>query len=230
MDHLPVNSTENLRPQEVHVRKQPKHPPPVGRNGSRAAPAVGAPPNQPAPCPDTSPYAGPRAETIAAEIARLSRMGVAELREKHRELYGTETRSKHRQQLFRKLAWRLQEIEWGGLSDRAKRRIEELADDRDAHFLPPRAPNPGGNGNVHREVVAFVPRTSGDAVLLPGTVLVREHRGEEHRVTVLERGFEHRGKVYRSLSAIAREVTGTNWNGHLWFGLRQRPARQGRPK
>jgi hypothetical protein len=212
------------------VRKQPKHPPPVGSNGSPAVPPVGARSDWPAPVSDTNPYAGPRAETIAAEIARLSRLTVAELREKHRELYGTETRSRHRVQLFRRLAWRVQELEWGGLSERAKRRIEELADDRNARFLPPRERRADGNGNGHREVVAFTPRSVGDQPLLPGTVLVREHRGEQHRVTVLERGFEYRGKAYRSLSAIAREVTGTQWNGLVFFGLKQRPARQGRPK
>jgi hypothetical protein len=63
---------------------------------------------------------------------------------------------------------------------------------------------------------------------VPGTILTREYRGEVHQVTVLDRGFEYRGTVHRSLSGIARAITGTQWNGNLFFGLRKRSNGNGR--
>jgi hypothetical protein len=152
-------------------------------------------------------------------------MTVAELREKHMELFGTETRSRHKDQLFKRLAWRIQELEYGGLSERAKRRAEEIADDLDARILPPRKPG-NGNGQTH-EVVSVHGSASGSR-LTPGTVLTREYRGEIHQVTVLEKGFEYGGSVFRSLSGIARTITGTQWNGKLFFGLKKRGNGNGR--
>ena len=164
-------------------------------------------------------------ESITAQIQALKRMTVAELREKHRELFGAETRSCHKQQLFKRLAWRIQEMEYGGLSERAMRRAEEIASDLDARFLPPRKPK-NGDGH-HREAlpIRFQP---GGIQPAPGTVLTREYRGENHQVTVLEKGFEYGGKGYRSLSGVARAITGTQWNGYLFFGLKKRGNGDGR--
>jgi len=150
--------------------------------------------------------------SIAAQIQELRHMTVAELREKHLELYGTETRSRHKDQLFKRLAWRIQELKYGGLSDRAKRRAEEIADDMDARYLPPREP---------KETTTFQATTS-TGYLTPGTILTREYRGEIHQVTTLDWGFEYRGQIFRSLSAIARAITGTIWSGPLFFGIKQR--------
>ncbi|MFH1844881.1 MAG: DUF2924 domain-containing protein [bacterium] len=150
--------------------------------------------------------------SIAVQIQELRSMTLAELREKHLELYGTETRSHHKDQLFKRLAWRIQELKYGGLSDRAKRRAEEIADDLDARFLPPREPR-----------VTTPPRQpSGGTPMKPGTTLTREYRGEIHQVTVLDRGFEYSGRRFRSLSAVAKAITGSIWSGPLFFGLKQR--------
>jgi hypothetical protein len=158
-------------------------------------------------------------ESIACRIQALRKMTVSELREKHLELFGAETRSRHKDQLFKRLAWRIQELEFGGLSKRAKRRAEEIANDLDARFLPPRKPQ-NGAGKPHEAVTICVRPEGGRPAA--GTILRREYRGEVHEVTVLERGFEYDGKGYRSLSGIARAITGTHWNGHLFFGLRSR--------
>ncbi len=164
-------------------------------------------------------------ESITSRIQALRGMTVAELREKHLELFGTETRSHHKDQLFKRLAWRVQELEYGGLSERAKRRAEEIANDLDARILPPRN---RGNGKDHlREMVPVQTRASGIR-LIPGTILTREYRGEVHQVTVLEKGFEYGGGVFRSLSGIARTITGTQWNGKLFFGLKKRGNGNGR--
>ncbi len=165
------------------------------------------------------------AESIAAQIQALRGMTVAELREKHLELFGTETRSHHKDQLFKRLAWRIQELEYGGLSERAKRRAEEIANDLDVRILPPRKLK---NGKDHpNEVLPVHVQTTG-LHPAPGTILTREYRGEIHQVTVLDRGYEYGGKVYRSLSGIARAITGTQWNGYLFFGLKKRGKGNGR--
>ena len=158
-------------------------------------------------------------ESVTAQIEALRNMTVAELQRKHLELFGTETQSRHKGQLFKRLAWRIQELAYGGLSERAKHRAEEIADDLDARILPPKKPTIGGAG--HREIVpARVQRSK--MYPAPGTVLSRGYRGEVHQVTVLDQGIEYRGRVFRSLSGVARKITGTHWNGKLFFGLKKR--------
>ncbi len=157
------------------------------------------------------------AESIPAQIRALRKMTVAELRAKHLELYGTDTRSRHKDQLFKRLAWRIQELAYGGVSERAKRGAEEIANDLDARYLPPSKPRNGKPG----EVLPSQLRSSGRHPL-PGTILQREYRGEVHQVTVLADGFEYQGQVFRSLSGIAKAITGTHWSGALFFGLKQR--------
>jgi hypothetical protein len=153
-------------------------------------------------------------------------MTVAQLREKWTQLYGgEETRSCNRTYLWRRLAWRVQELAYGGLSERAKARIAELNATDDLRFLPPRKWNPeaflaqgAASGQERRPIRdPRLPAT--------GTVIARQYHGQEIRVTVMEKGFEYQGRPYRSLSAIAREVTGQRWNGILFFGLTGRKGR-----
>lgn len=162
---------------------------------------------------------------IPRELAALRSMTVEELRQKYREVYGEPTRSRNKDYLRKKVAWRIQELAEGGLSDRARARIEELA----AH-VPFR-------WRSSRNVTTEPPATAGAPDLAasgtrdprlpePGTVITREHGGVEHRVTVLEDGFEYRGERFASLSKVARAISGTNWNGYLFFSL-QRRTRKG---
>jgi hypothetical protein len=141
--------------------------------------------------------------TIAARIRRLREMTVPELRAEYARVFGEETRSNHKGQLWRKIAWRIQALEEGGLSERARRRAEELAKDADVRIVPPRRAFGNGKAAPERtETHAFT--TSHDSRLpMPGTILSREYRGQVVRVTVLEKGFEHEGTVYRSLTAVA---------------------------
>nr|NIM18730.1 DUF2924 domain-containing protein [Candidatus Latescibacterota bacterium]NIM64471.1 DUF2924 domain-containing protein [Candidatus Latescibacterota bacterium]NIO00624.1 DUF2924 domain-containing protein [Candidatus Latescibacterota bacterium]NIO27025.1 DUF2924 domain-containing protein [Candidatus Latescibacterota bacterium]NIO54550.1 DUF2924 domain-containing protein [Candidatus Latescibacterota bacterium] len=99
------------------------------------------------------------------------------------------------------------------------------ANDLDARILPPRKLKNGKDRPheilpIHVQPVGLHPA--------PGTILTREYRGEVHQVIVLEKGFEYDGKVYRSLSGIARAITGTQWNGYLFFGLKKRGNGNGR--
>ena len=164
----------------------------------------------------------PEQASVTAQIQALRGMKVAELRVKWIELFGEESRSNNRDFLWRRLAWRVQELAFGGLSDRAKARLAELSKEVDIRFLPPR----GWKGAIEAATAPLPEATSGSIrdprLPKPGTTLSRPYRGHDIRVTVLEKGFEWQGRPYRSLSAIAREVTGQRWNGLLFFGLTRR--------
>jgi len=152
------------------------------------------------------------------EIMNLTRMTVGELREKYLKVFGEETRSHHKDFLRKRIAWRLQAIAEGDLSERARRRAEELADDADLRIRAPRVRHKSGSAEERDRSVRGKLLASRDR-RLPLTLLVREYKGESVVVKVLDKEFEYEGRRYKSLSAIAREVTGTKWNGFLFFGL-----------
>lgn len=153
---------------------------------------------------------------LGLQLAELSRMGLAELRAKHLELFGEEARSKNLPFLRKRLAFRLQERVHGGLSPEARAKVEELAPSE----LPVgRRASRSGRGEASGKAPKGLPTQRDARLPAPGTVLVREFQGVLHEVEVLERGFRYRGREYRSLSAIAREITGTAWNGFGFFRL-----------
>lgn len=151
---------------------------------------------------------------LEKEIESLRHAKVTTLKTRYRQLFGEESPSSNRAHLFRRLAWRLQAQALGDLSERAHQRAAELADDAELRRRAPRsfwhaleAPKTG----PHRD-----PRLPE-----PGTVLTRLYQQRSIEVKVLETGFEYNGKTYSSLSAIASQVSGTRWNGFLFFGLNQ---------
>jgi DUF2924 family protein len=150
---------------------------------------------------------------LEKEIERLRRSKVKELQVRYRELFGEDSPSSNRAHLFRRIAWRLQARGAGELSDRARQRAIELADDAE---LRRRAPRSFWRAVEGREG-ASTPRDP----RLPeaGSQLTRTYQQRTIEVRVLETGFEYNGTVYSSLSAIARQVTGTRWNGFLFFGI-----------
>ena len=158
--------------------------------------------------------------TMAARIRGLRDLTVPELREEYARVFSEETRSHHKGQLQRKIAWRIQALEEGGLTERARRRASELANEADVRVVPPRGAY-GDGSTPSAERTETHPFSAGhDSRLpMPGTVLTRDYRGRQIRVTVLEGGFECEGIVHRSLTAVARAVTGSNWNGFNFFGL-----------
>jgi hypothetical protein len=159
--------------------------------------------------------------SIARTIDELRGLNVAALKLKYRQIFGEETRSSNKQFLFRRLAWQLQAKSEGGLSERARCRVAEIADDADIRMRAPK-----GFWNGAAPTVASPLDRSRDQrdqrLPAPGTLLSRRFERRDIVVKVLERGFEYEGRPYRSLSAIAREVTGTRWNGLLFFGLVER--------
>jgi hypothetical protein len=154
-------------------------------------------------------------QAIADEVEQLARMPVGQLRARYREVYGEDSSSRHKQHLVRRIAWRLQVLALGDLTERAERRAREIANDADLKMQVPRAWT-GSAGTS-------VPASRRDRRLpIAGTVLRRAYRERAVEVKVLAEGFEYEGHRYESLSAVARAITGTRWNGLLFFGLSKR--------
>lgn len=151
-------------------------------------------------------------------IDQLRHMTTAQLQLKYRELFGQPSHSNHKDYLFRRVAWRMQAVAEGGLSDRAREHAREIAIDADLRLCAPNKPietQPAVRvANASRQLDPRVPP--------PGTQLIKRYKDETLTVTVLEDGYQYGERVYKSLSAIARQVTGTQWNGYVFFGLRQR--------
>jgi len=162
-------------------------------------------------------------ETIIKEIQALQRMSVGELRVEWQRLYGEPTRSRNKTFLWRRLAWRVQELAHGGLPDDTKGRILALAP---ATFT--RAQTPPRFGSA-LGLVASPPGSSprrDPRLPAPGSIIMREYRGQTLRLQVLDDGFELDGVRYESLSEAARVVTGQRWNGPLFWGLRDRKRKR----
>lgn len=163
---------------------------------------------------------------MGKQIGALRRMSPQQLRDRYAEVFSERTRSGNRQFLVKRIAWKLQANAEGSLSERAKRRARELAADSDLRLNPPppetedkASPDNAGttphNGNAHA-----AQRNGRDPRLpAPGTVLTRTYKDDTLQVTVLDSGFEFDGERFKSLSAIARAVTGSHVNGFQFFNL-----------
>jgi hypothetical protein len=166
-----------------------------------------------------------RTETeIREEIEGLRNLTTAQLKQKYREVFGEESRSNHKQFLFRRIAWRIQANAWGGLSERARQRALEIADDADLRIRAPknflREPVDDGRSMETRLKPSLDPRLP-----LPGTPLIRRYQGKDIIVHVRpDGGFECNGRIYTSLSRAVTEATGTRWNGFAFFNLGHRPG------
>ena len=157
-------------------------------------------------------------EALASEIESVRKLKTKALRARYEELFGEESRSSNHAHLFRRVAWRLQANAEGDLSERARKRALELAEDAALRLRAPRR-FWHADGSVGLEPA---PRRRRDPRLPPvGTVLKRVYREQAIEVTVLATAFEYQGKQYGSLSLIAQRVTGTRWNGYHFFGLKK---------
>lgn len=153
-------------------------------------------------------------ESALNEIRNLSKMSVAQLRARHVDVFGEESRSRNRDYLWKRIAWRIQEFAEGGLSDRLKAKTIAMARDADLRVVPP----PQGRGiPVAEPPKVCAPKD--DRLPSAGAMLTREFRGRTHAVKVLADGFEYEGTHFKSLSAVARAITGTRWNGLAFFGV-----------
>ena len=140
-------------------------------------------------------------DTTLAQVAALRILPTAELKRRWRDLFETEPPPYNRRFLESRLAYRIQELAYGGLKPETVARLEALGERLD-----------GGKIDVRRK--------RGDDRPIAGTRLIREWQGVEHAVTVTNDGYEYAGRPFRSLSAIANAITGTRWNGWTFFGLK----------
>jgi hypothetical protein len=161
--------------------------------------------------------------SIAAEVARLARMTVPELRTRHGKLFGAEAKSHHREFLARQIAWRLQAEAEGGVPEEIRQLALAVA--RDAPLrVRIECAAARGLSEADRTATTRLASNHDSRLPMPGGLLAKEHKGETHVVKVLDNGFDYDGRLYRSLSAIAQEITGTKWNGYLFFGIAKEVA------
>ncbi len=142
-------------------------------------------------------------DPIPARLAALKTTSTQELKTQWRELFDSEPPPFNRRYLESRLAYRIQELAYGGLKPEIVRRLEKMGEELD------------GGDKTKRGL-----RVDRDRPIT-GTRLIREWQGVEHVVTVTADGFEWQGQPYRSLSSVARAITGTRWNGWVFFGLRR---------
>lgn len=142
-----------------------------------------------------------RKSTITRQLMELQHMGVLALQAKFEELFGFPTNQSKVQTLRKRLAFRIQELYFGGLSTSEIKKLDDIAD---------------------KDPQANLEKTSkGEIPMLPGSRLTRIWKGKEHEVTITRDGrFEYNGRFYRSLSGIACEITGAHWNGKVFFGIK----------
>jgi hypothetical protein len=155
---------------------------------------------------------------IGQQLAQLQRLTTPQLRTRYAELFGEHTPANNRVWLLKRIAWRLQALSEGGLSERARQRAAELANDADLRMNPPvprRHTTPvSAPSAIRTEQPAM------DKRLPPaGTILARKYKGEIMQVQVLQQGFAYQGLVFKSLSAVAKAITGSHCNGFWFFGL-----------
>jgi DUF2924 family protein len=143
---------------------------------------------------------------LSQRIAALNGLAPQQLRAEWRRLCRGQPPRLSRDLLIRTIAYRMQELVYGGLSKATQRKLDALTKEL------------RGKGSI-----AVTPDTS----LRPGTRLVREWRGKTHTVAVTEDGFEYAGKIFPSLTKIAQAITGAHWSGPRFFGLIRRPASNG---
>ena len=148
---------------------------------------------------------------IAEEITELRDATVPELVARYRAVFGREPRVKHREWLWKRVAWKIQEQRLGGLSGVGLRKLESLMADIE---LP--------TGDDQRTVTGKLAQPRKPKEPAVGTAISRMWKGQEIRVHVRENGFEHDGVLYPSLSATARAITGSRWNGKLFFEITKR--------
>lgn len=152
---------------------------------------------------------------IDREVALLEGMSTGQLCERYAELFREPARTRHKTYLIRKIAWRLQAMAEGDLSERARRRAAELANDAEVRVMPPKPPaSPAAAATP-----ADASKSSDPRLPRPGTALVRKYKGRQVRVIVLADGFEYEGERFSSLTAVAKAITGTHCNGFRFFKL-----------
>ena len=153
------------------------------------------------------------------QLAALKRTEVRELQARYAELFGERPPTHHRVWLVKRIAWRLQALAEGDLSERARRRAAEIASDADLPLSPPK-------GKEARPASLAPASIQHDARLpMPGSLITRRYKGATLEIKVLADGFQYEGRAFKSLSAVAKAITGTHANGYHFFRLAKEARR-----
>ena len=155
-------------------------------------------------------------DSVLKQIADLDNLNYTQLCELWRTLFGKDPTASNRPYLIKRLAYRIQEIAYGGLSDNARKTMDDILDAR------------GFDENGGRSRERHTEKKYKAGVPVPGTRFIREWKDNTYEVTVVNEGFEFEGRRYRSLSAIAQAITGTHWNGRAFFGLKKTHEKKAR--
>jgi hypothetical protein len=151
---------------------------------------------------------------IVNEVAALQRLSVSQLRQRFAELFGETTKASNRTWLVKRIAWRIQALAEGDLSERARRRVAELARDADLRLNPPQSK---AKTTTPPPEDVRMPAPVDHRLPPPGTILTRPYKGQLVQVQVLTEGFACGGRVFPSLSAVAKAITGSHCNGFHFF-------------
>jgi len=151
---------------------------------------------------------------IARELAALQQLTLHQLRCRFAELFGEPTQAGNKVWLIKRICWRLQALAEGDLSERARQRAAELANDADLRVTAPQPPRTTTRADAPD---APTPHGPDPRLPAPGTILTRVYKGKTLQVQVLRQGFAFDGEVYKSLSAVAKAISGAHCNGFLFF-------------
>ena len=143
--------------------------------------------------------------SVLKRVTALPGMSLADLKAMWKDLYDQAPPTHGKPYLVKRLAYRIQELAFGGLTESTEKRLDVLAQGKE----DPKTNSAGGEKRQKANTPA------------PGARLVREWKGKEYVVMVMENGFEYQGRKFRSLSAVAKEITGTHWSGPVFFGLKK---------
>ena len=156
---------------------------------------------------------------VGKEIAAMEQMAVGQLRDRYAEVFGETTNARNKQWLLKKIIWRLQSQAEGDLSERARARALEIASDADIRRRPPKAPMP--KTAALQSAPIPVSQSTYRRLPIPGCTITREYKGRLIEVLVLPEGFEYAGEKFKSLSGVAKQITGSHCNGYLFFNLKR---------
>jgi hypothetical protein len=166
--------------------------------------------------------------SLTDDLAALPTLTMAQLRCRYAELFGEASHATNKTWLIRRLAWRLQALALGDLSQRARDRAAQLANDADLRLSPPKGPVAQPMPPLPKEPTQVAPRVaavpSDPRLPSPGSLITRIYKGQQVDVTVLASGFAFHGQVFPSLSALAKAITGSHCNGFHFFRLTKSPA------
>ena len=163
---------------------------------------------------------------VAKEVATLRHMTVSELRDRYHEVFSEDTNARNKQWLIKRIAWKLQANTEGDISERARRLAHQIAMETDIRTSLPRVNRPATTETLETSTTTISPLAD-NRIPLPGANLVKNYKGRSIQVLVRPNSFEFEGTQYKTLTAIARVVTGQkNINGFHFFGLRKAEAAQ----